>query len=403
MFKNLSKTYLKGTKIGIITTRYFPSPTPKFMDMGGDISVSILAKEIADNGLKVDVLSFDALNEETEEIIDGIRIKRVGIKKIKNEFLRDIYILVYILNFFRDKNLIHSYTTDFLPLVMIAKFLTGKKTIITLNYYGYNYPHLIKSYRENLSSIRKAVRTLFHTIVRKMMSRMDKIISISEYLKKLYVDAGFPKEKIIVIPNMLSKSFIKKTDELKSPKASKKRYILFCGLLHKIKGIDVLIKAFAHIQHTKKDKNLILRIVGDGPEKKILEKLSKNLKVNQNIEFFGKANYNDMPSIYSSCQIYVHPAIWPEAFGRVIIEAMYCSLPVIATNIGGPSEIIPEKELLCPVKNYLELSKKIGDLLNNKIRIKKIGEKNKKYVKKYFPSKIINQIIKTYLDVVLLN
>jgi glycosyltransferase involved in cell wall biosynthesis len=105
--------------------------------------------------------------------------------------------------------------------------------------------------------------------------------------------------------------------------------------LRKDKGVDVLIRGFA-----KSTGNMRLRIVGDGPELEALQALARELGVSSKVTFEGLRD--DVDQVLKETDIFVHPAVWDEAFGLTIAEAMATENCVIATRAGGIPEIIED-------------------------------------------------------------
>lgn len=118
---------------------------------------------------------------------------------------------------------------------------------------------------------------------------------------------------------------------------SSHRYILCVAANNPKKAIDVLIRAFASLRD--KDEMLKLIIVGDGPLRKQYEELSKSLALQDRIEFAGSKGPAEVSMLINGCEIFVLPSR-SEPFGIVIIEAMACERPVVATAVGGIPEII---------------------------------------------------------------
>ena len=108
------------------------------------------------------------------------------------------------------------------------------------------------------------------------------------------------------------------------------------GRFVKWKGFQFLIKAFASVA---KQTNATLDLVGDGEMRPKLEHQVKRLGLQDNVRFHGWANRNQSAQILSECDVYVQSSL-SEAGGTAIIEALALGLPVVATNWGGPSEII---------------------------------------------------------------
>ena len=143
--------------------------------------------------------------------------------------------------------------------------------------------------------------------------------------------------------------------------------------LSPIYDIELLIKAFyiiCQIMHPRP----ILRIYGDGPQKKDLMSLSNNLGISHNVEFCGRIANQDVPKVLNQMDVFVNCS-QQESFGVNILEAMACGLPVVATNCVGPKELIRDGESGIIVKDRKpeSLAKAIVKLLNEKALRKKMG------------------------------
>lgn len=157
------------------------------------------------------------------------------------------------------------------------------------------------------------------------------IIAISESVQKKYFGV-VDREKVRIVYNGLDTRSFKKLDANKSSD-----FVIGCvGRLVSWKGVEILIKALPKV--LKHHSNIKVVIVGEGGERNKLEKLVTHLNMSETVNFLG--NRENVQEIYSSMDLFIHTAIEPEPFGRVIIEAMSCELPIISTNIGGPKEII---------------------------------------------------------------
>ena len=114
-----------------------------------------------------------------------------------------------------------------------------------------------------------------------------------------------------------------------------KRFLAIGRFSHYHKGFDVLIKAFNLF--TKNDKEWILDIVGEGPEKDLYCKLIQQYNLEERIKIHPFTH--DVQSYYSNGQIYVLSSRW-EGFGLVLVEAMAHGLPVISSDIPTSKEIL---------------------------------------------------------------
>ncbi len=137
--------------------------------------------------------------------------------------------------------------------------------------------------------------------------------------------------------------------------------ILFAGRLEPMKGVDTLLAAFAIVR--EKHPQATLRIVGDGSQRGVLEKLAEG-KVG--IEFVGKVNHDQIAREYAQAEIFCGLSR-SEAFGNVFIEAQAAGCAVVATNIGGIPDIVHEgvTGLLVPPNDPGAAAEAIGRLFHD--------------------------------------
>ncbi|MFN0047752.1 MAG: glycosyltransferase family 4 protein [Cytophagales bacterium] len=132
--------------------------------------------------------------------------------------------------------------------------------------------------------------------------------------------------------------------------------VLFVGRLSQQKSVSTLIRCAPLL--IEKIPNLRIILVGEGKMENELRHLIEQLSVENHVEFRGVV---ENPEYYfKASDIFVLPSIF-EGFGIVILEAFRASLPVIATNIEGPSELIVNHKngLLFRPKDYIMLSEQI--------------------------------------------
>jgi len=149
------------------------------------------------------------------------------------------------------------------------------------------------------------------------------------------------------------------------------------GRLVNVKNYPSLIKAFHHVLENNKNTHLVL--AGDGPERKILEKLVTALDINKNVHFLG--NRNDIPSVMNCMDLFVLPS-FSEGLSNTLLEAMSSGVPVIASDVGGNSEIIKTNisGFLYPSNDVNALSETLLSLCNSPIEIKRISASARKHI-----------------------
>lgn len=166
--------------------------------------------------------------------------------------------------------------------------------------------------------------------------------------------------------------------------------------LHLVYGLDLLIEAFAqvhcHFPHT------LLRIAGDGPQRCSLEALAKKLGVTQCIEWLGQLPNANVAAFYQSVDIVVIPSR-QESFGVTAVEGSACARPVIASRVGGLTEVIVEGEtgLLVPSESISELGKAMERLIKDPTLRDTMGRQGRANVLRHYDwSKNVTQMELVY-------
>ena len=174
---------------------------------------------------------------------------------------------------------------------------------------------------------------------------------------------AFP-ERVKVIPNSVNSEEVRikalERNDLDIPPEF--RIISALGRLEKEKNFQFLLRAFSALRKKEKAK---LLIIGDGTERKNLERLSQDLNIEEDMLFVG---YQRNPySFIRMSDIYVHTCLF-EGFANAIIEAMACGVPVVALNCNyGPRDIIRQGEngFLIPMDDEIALVDAIIELSHN--------------------------------------
>jgi len=195
--------------------------------------------------------------------------------------------------------------------------------------------------------------------------------------------------KIVVIPNKgVDLIKFQKGKILTKPNKRKQDLfkLLYIGRSHPIKGTNYLIDAFLHIQ--KKYPNTYLDIVGIKPDEKILFKQIQDIHLDK-IKFNGIVSYEKIFDFYYKTDVFILPSLM-EGLSNVLMEAMACGLPIIATNVGGNKELIVNGKggYLVQPKSAEELANAIINLIENPELRKNMGIYNLKAIRPY-NSKIV--------------
>ena len=148
----------------------------------------------------------------------------------------------------------------------------------------------------------------------------------------------------------------------------------FIGELRKKKGIEVLLSAYAQINKIRPTSLLIVGEVRQGEDKQYFDEF-RSANPQLPITVTGYIPHNDLPSYYSVIDVFIHPSL-RDGMPNAVLEAMACEEAVVATGVGGVSDVIKDGEngSIVPVNDADSLSKAIIELLENASLRKKFGE-----------------------------
>ncbi len=244
---------------------------------------------------------------------------------------------------------------------------------------------------------------LYRLLLRLLRNRASVFISNSQAtLESLVKKVGVKAGKIKVVynpvdfkrfePNTASRNQMRNRLRI----AEKETVIGFVGRLHPVKGVDILIKAFASF--LKKAPQSLLLLAGDGPERKTLEQLTKTLKVSELVRFLGMRD--DIPAIMATFDIGVIPSR-QEPFGRVAVELMRMRVPVICSGVDGLSEIVTDGDtgLITEQNTPEQITAAIEQLEKDKALRGKLIDNAFEYSKQFSAGEHVKKIEKIYEEV----
>jgi len=169
----------------------------------------------------------------------------------------------------------------------------------------------------------------------KAAKRASGILSVSTALADEMEGLGIERNKISVIYNGVDHQ--KFGVETIAPLSGD--YLLYVGNLKHDKGVIELIKGFANIHKNHPTLNLVY--AGSGLEKKHLIELSESLNIVDKVKLLGSVEHNKLPALIAHAKALVLPS-YNEGVPNVVLEAMACGTPVLATKVGGIPEVVDE-------------------------------------------------------------
>lgn len=217
------------------------------------------------------------------------------------------------------------------------------------------------------------------------------IIAVCETAKAVLLDAGVPPQKISVLYNGVNTQLFKKKqiEDKKLVRIKENCDLVFLNVagLTPVKNHRTLLAAFSlFVKTSKAGRNSKLVICGEGPLKPSLLAFAHELRIHQQLVFLGQQPHSKMAEVYSLADAYVFPSL-SEAHPWSILEAMSCSLPSIASSVGGIPETIQDKRFLFnphSSESVSALCDRMVFMANDAKMRREIGAKNRAVVMNQF-------------------
>ncbi len=280
-----------------------------------------------------------------------------------------------------------------LPEVLhLHSFMLGDLALYVKEHFG--IPYVVTEHSSGF--FRQSLTVSQQLLAQKVYENANVNLAVSKNLATLLSDQfGY---SFNCLGNIVDVDFFTIKPTLKGNTGEQQFTFINVAFLDKNKNQAMLIEAFN--QAFKKHKHIKLVIVGDGVEKNNLCSLIDDLEMSEQIELYGSADRETVKRLLQNSDAFVLSSVF-ETFGVVIIEAMACGLPVVATKCGGPESIIESKQygLLSDIQVHslasqmLRLYQNYDHYDSNHIR---------QFVKKHYSqSAICQQLTKIYHKVLL--
>ncbi|MGB9684574.1 MAG: glycosyltransferase family 4 protein [Candidatus Bathyarchaeales archaeon] len=251
----------------------------------------------------------------------------------------------------------HPYLSSYLAVKLAKKY--SKPIVLTQHNTFIKYGGFL-DFAEKLNDL---------LIGRRVLRESDKIITVSKATLNYVLSLGADQQKTEVLYNgvdlerfKLSASKMEIRKILGFPKNS--FIVLTVRRLVYKNGIDLLLES-AKIA-VKKNPSLLFLVVGSGPDFEKINLKIHEFKLENNFRLLGFVSDAFLPLYYNASDVFVLPSKSGEGLPLVILEAMACGLPVIATNVGGSPEVVDEScGRIVPTDNTLSLAKAVLEFSNS--------------------------------------
>ncbi len=382
----------------------FAKNLPIHLRGGMEIHIQDLVNGLVKRGHKVTIITAphpEGIKKEEKENLTIYYLKSKP-KYLREKFYKESAELFEKINKQEKFDIVHSQSTLACGYAKYCK----KKIPIVVTLHGTSLND-IKSLLKPKSLSRFFLMLPFYLKTRLidepiLFGKADKIITVSKELEEdIKIQHKIPEEKLIVIPNGVDTNKFKPLDisDLKEKLNIKdEKVIVSCGTIRKQKGFHLLIKILPEISRKQKVK---LIIIGTGPYLENLKRMSIQYKVADKVLFIGSIPHEKLPIYYNLADIFVFVTLLKEAFPLVVIEAMACGRPVIASKIGGiPTAVENYRDgILIEPGNLKELKEKILEVLRDEGLSKKLKKNaRQKAIGKFSLDKMVDDTVKVYQE-----
>ena len=298
-------------------------------------------------------------------------------------YVASIFRLIYVLATDRTVKILHIHHASkgsFMRksvLFFIGKMF-GKKII--LHIHGGGFHNFYKRSR------------LLKPVIKYVLEHADAIICLSENWKKYYSET-FKLKRLEIVNNVIEDPSVQSFARNGSVN------LLFLGHITERKGLFDLLKVLG-TNKSAFDKKITFTIAGVGDEQK-LNKAIESYQFNGEVKFAGWVNGAKKSELLNKCDVYVLPS-YNEGLPVSILEAMSYGKPVIATAVGGVPEIVKPgyNGWLFKPGDHEALRNIIGEVLEDRERLKQFGENSLKISRDYTPEAIVQSLDKLYEQII---
>ena len=377
---------------------------------GGVTTISYLvSKKLKERGHEVTVFTTDVGNNphsrlkvRSTDMLDGVQVhyfKNINnLLAFKHRILSPLGMIPALIRNTRSYDIIHLNGLRNIHDIVGAYF--AKK---------YRVPYVQQSHGDIPRVMsKKGLKWLNDALFSyRLIKNAARVIALNEWEAGHYKAIGVPKEKIAIIPNGIDLStflnlpprgFFKKRFHV----PENRKIILYLGRIDEIKGVDLLVRAYANLVRNMRYENTILVIAG--PDEVFLNKIKSlaiSLDILNSILFTGPLYGEDKLRAYVDSDIYVLPSKY-ETFPMSLLEAYACAKPVICSKVGGLKDLVINgvTGFLVEPTNTKELAEKMLYLLDNNDKAKEMGVKARRLVEEKFSiDKVVSRLEILYEEV----
>ncbi len=219
----------------------------------------------------------------------------------------------------------------------------------------------------------------------------DKVLCLAEASRQEILRLGLAAEQVGTFTYWIDQERFKPMDKAACRRQTgipDRFTVLFVGRLIPVKGTEVLLDVARQLPEVQ------FVFAGDGPLRERFERAQRELP---NVVFAGKVNNESLPPYYNSADLLCVPSQYEEGFGRILIEALSCGCPVVASNKGGiPEAVDVTVGVLVDLADAGNFRRVISDLHRDSARLDALRRNCRLYAERRFGERNVEVILGSY-------
>ena len=368
--KMLQRESMSGKPLRILMITPFFSP-----NIGGvETHLDDLCKYLRKRGHNVFVITYQPLTTKARalkfEKEHNLEIQRIGwfgynlfhrlepyplLEFIYLTPMLLVYSLLFLFRYGNKVDVIHAHGLNAALVAKVLAGLFGKRAVVSIHAI-YDLPK----------------RPVLARLMRVTLFSFDVVLTLAVRSKMELIGIGVDRGRIRVFTYWVDQDVFRPMNkmECKQKLGLEERFVvLFVGRFLEIKGVKVLIKVARRFADVK---DVLFMFVGDGP---LADEVRAASDDSGNIIYVGKVENKELRVHYNVADVVVVPSLYEEGFGRVILEALSCGTPVVASNRGGIPEALDDSvgilvepevdEITQTIESLYEHPKKLTNLRRN--------------------------------------
>jgi glycosyltransferase involved in cell wall biosynthesis len=358
-------------------------PYPPVEGIG--IYVHNLSKIMVEKGHKVTIITRNLWNKTQREVIDNVEVIRAQFIPIYPFYIHvhGLYVNKVFRTLEPNVDIVHIHS-PLSPLIKttLPVLLTIHSPMLT------DFRHTkITSFYSLFSKV--SARYISYPLELKHIKASNMVTTVSKSVAEELVEYGLNPEEVAIIGNGVDESFFNFN---RYKPENGKNYVMYAGRIDREKGLFDLLKCGEYLCKERSDVFFI--IAGEGRDLHILKQKTKELNLQDKFIFLGQIGRDQIVKWYHKAKIFILPS-YHEGLPTVLLEAMSCGLPVIATNVRGNRDLIStgENGILVPAHSPKKMAEAISSLIDDEVLRNDIGTNARNTIEKKYTWDIISKKI----------